>query len=151
MNYLVDTNILLRLADRNHPQNLMIRQAIRLLRTQGHNLYITPQNCAEFWNVATRPSQKNGWGLDLEKTARLLRLFERLFPVIPDCPDIYSEWKRLVVDFQVKGVQVHDARLVAAMKIHGISYILTFNFKDFKRYQVEGIKAISPQDLANNN
>lgn len=32
MNYLVDTNILLRLADRNHPQHPIIRQAIRILR-----------------------------------------------------------------------------------------------------------------------
>ena len=151
MNYLVDTNILLRLADRNHPQHPIVRKAIRLLLTSRHSLYITPQNCAEFWNVATRPSDKNGLGFDLEKTAKLLRLFEHLFPVIPDNPDIYSEWKRLVKDFQIKGVRVHDARLVAAMKAHGLNHILTFNLKDFKRYQVEGIEAISPQDLANNN
>ncbi|MGL4882193.1 MAG: type II toxin-antitoxin system VapC family toxin, partial [Waterburya sp.] len=69
MNYLVDTNILLRLSDRNHPQHPIIRSVIRVLRSQGHSLYITPQNCAEFWNVATRPSDKNGLGLDTEKTA----------------------------------------------------------------------------------
>jgi predicted nucleic acid-binding protein len=90
-------------------------------------------------------------GFDIEKTAKLLRLYERLFPVISDNPDIYLEWKRLVKDFQVKGVQVHDARLVASMKTHGLNNILTFNVKDFKRYQVEGIKAVSPQDLANNS
>jgi predicted nucleic acid-binding protein len=146
MNYLVDTNILLRLPDRSHPQHPIIRQAIRSTIRQGHDLYITPQNCAEFWNVSTRPSDKNGLGLDVEKTAKLLRLFERLFSVIPDNSDIYSEWKRLVEAFQVKGIQVHDARLVAAMKTHGLNRILTFNVKDFKRYQVEGIKAVSPQD-----
>lgn len=151
MNYLVDTNILLRLTDRNHPQHPIIRQAIRLLRSQGNYLYITPQNCVEFWNVATRPSNKNGFGLDIEKTAKLLRLIERLFPVIPDRSDIYPEWKRLVKDYQVKGVQVHDARLVAAMKTHDLDCILTFNVKDFKRYQVEEIKAVSPHDIANNN
>ena len=151
MNYLVDTNILLRLPDRNHPQHLIIRKAIRLLRAQGHDLYITPQNCTEFWNVATRLSNRNGLGFDVEKTAKLLRLFERLFSVIPDSPDIYPEWKRLVKEFQVKGVQVHDARLIAVMKIHGLNRILTFNVKDFKRYEVEIIKAVSPQDLANNN
>jgi predicted nucleic acid-binding protein len=151
MNYLVDTNILLRLPDRNHPQHLIIRKSIRLLRSQGHDLYITPQNCAEFWNVATRPSDKNGLGLDVEKTVKLLLLFERLFYVIPDNSDIYSEWKRLVKAFQVKGIQVHDARLVAAMKTHGLERILTFNVKDFKRYQVEEIKAVSPQDLVINN
>lgn len=151
MNYLVDTNILLRLPDRKHPQHPIIRKAIRLLRTSRHNLYITPQNCAEFWNVATRPSDKNGLGFDIEKTAKLLQLYERLFLVIPDNPNIYSEWKRLVKKHQVKGVQVHDARLVAAMITHGLNHILTFNVKDFKRYQVERIKAVSPQNLVNDN
>ena len=151
MNYLVDTNILLRLAERNHPQHQIIRKAIRLLRSRGDNLYITPQNCAEFWNVATRPSDKNGLGLDTEKTSRLLLLIERIFPVLPDSSHIYPEWKRLVRDFQVLGVQVHDARLVAAMKIHSITHILTFNVSDFTRYQTEGIEAVSPQDLAINN
>ncbi|HJT69510.1 MAG TPA: hypothetical protein VJ731_04885 [Terriglobales bacterium] len=32
------------------------------------------------------------------------------------------------------GVQVHDARLVAAMRVHGVKRILTFNDKDFARY-----------------
>jgi len=34
--------------------------------------------------------------------------------------------------------------LVAAMKIHGINYILTFNTTDFARYAPEGIMAITP-------
>ena len=144
------SNILLRLADRNHPQHPITLNAIRLLRSEEHDLYITPQNCAEFWNVATRPSDKNGLGFDIQKTAKLLQLLERLFSVLPDNPDIYLEWKRLVKDFQVKGVQVHDARLVAAMKAHGLSHILTFNVQDFKRYQIEEIKAVPPQDLADN-
>jgi hypothetical protein len=37
------------------------------------------------------------------------------------------------------------------MKTHKLQRILTFNVKDFQRYQVEGIKAVSPQDLAINN
>jgi predicted nucleic acid-binding protein len=147
MNYLVDTNILLRLADRNHSQHSIVRQSIRLLLSQEHDLYITPQNCAEFWNVATRPLDRNGLGLNVEKTAKILRLFERLFSVILDRLDIYSEWKRLVKTYRVQGVQVHDARLVAAMKTHHIKSILTFNVKDFKRYRVEEIKAVSPQDV----
>jgi len=33
------------------------------------------------------------------------------------------------------GVQAHDARLVAAMNVYGVSRILTFNAQDFTRYQ----------------
>jgi predicted nucleic acid-binding protein len=49
------------------------------------------------------------------------------------------------VRHDVKGVQVHDARLVAAMRIHGIDRILTYNPSDFRRY--EGIAAIQPSDV----
>jgi len=50
--------------------------------------------------------------------------------------------RRLLVDHAISGVQVHDARLVAAMQVHGVFRILTFNTKDFKRFS--GIQAIHP-------
>ncbi len=31
-------------------------------------------------------------------------------------------------------MKVHDTRIVAAMKVHGISHLVTFNDQDFKRY-----------------
>jgi predicted nucleic acid-binding protein len=37
----------------------------------------------------------------------------------------------------VLGTKVHDARLVAAMNVHGIERILTFNTGDFARYGIE--------------
>ena len=40
------------------------------------------------------------------------------------------------------GVQVHDARLVANMIIHGVVNILTLNAEDFRRY--EGIVVLHP-------
>jgi predicted nucleic acid-binding protein len=64
--------------------------------------------------------------------------------VLADAPSIYPEWKRLVLAFGVSGVQVHDARLVAAMKVNGITHILTFNTGDFVRYSPEGIVAVDP-------
>ena len=59
-------------------------------------------------------------------------------------PTMYTEWRRLVLTFNVSGVQVHDARLVAAMKEHGVTHILTLNTTDFMRYGSEGIVAIDP-------
>lgn len=144
MIYLVDTNVLLRLAQRTHPLYPIARTAVRRLRRDRHLLYITPQNCIEFWNVATRPIGRNGLGLTPTDTDRLLRLIERLFPRLPDTPSMYSEWRRLVVAFDVSGVQVHDARLVAAMKTHSVTHILTFNADDFARYASEGIVAVDP-------
>jgi hypothetical protein len=39
-----------------------------------------------------------------------------------------------VAGYQVSGKNAHDARLVAAMLVHGIESILTFNTQDFFRY-----------------
>jgi predicted nucleic acid-binding protein len=38
-----------------------------------------------------------------------------------------------------------DARLVAAMNVHAITSILTFDVDDFKRYP--GIRVLHPQDV----
>ena len=50
------------------------------------------------------------------------------------------------MDHRVSGVQVHDARLVAAMVSHGVRHILTFNTADFNRYAPEGIIAVDPSE-----
>ncbi len=47
--------------------------------------------------------------------------------------------------YQVSGKNAHDARLVAAMMVHGISRILTFNVGDFMRYA--GIAVLDPQQV----
>ncbi len=64
---LVDTNILLRFADRSHPLYPTIRTAVKKLREDGYKLQVASQNCVEFWNVVTRPIEKNGFGLTPEK------------------------------------------------------------------------------------
>jgi hypothetical protein len=40
------------------------------------------------------------------------------------------------------GVQVHDARLVALMEVHGVTHLLTLNAADFARYP--GVTALTP-------
>jgi predicted nucleic acid-binding protein len=142
--YLADTNVLLRFADRTHPIHPIVRAAVRKLRTSGHSVRTTSQNFVEFWNVATRPIEMNGFGLVPATADRLLRLVERLFPLLPDSPAVYTEWRRLVVSFGVSGIQVHDARIAAAMLVHGVTHILTFNTTDFVRYGTRGIVAVDP-------
>ena len=49
---------------------------------------------------------------------------------LPDNRAVYREWRRLVVEHRIPGVQVHDARLAAAMYAHGQTHILTANTED---------------------
>jgi len=59
-----------------------------------------------------------------------------------DTEAIYQEWERLAIANKVVGVNVYDARLVAAMLVHGLTHILTFNIADFARYSQ--ITAVNP-------
>jgi hypothetical protein len=43
------------------------------------------------------------------------------------------------------GVNVHDARLVAAMIAHGVTHVLTANVKDFARYPT--VTAVAPGEI----
>ena len=98
-------------------------------------VHIAPQNIAEFWNVCTRPLNQNGLGFNSDQTDAEASRLETLFQLVLDEPGIYKEWRQLVVRYAVNGVRVHDARLVAAMRVHGISHLLTFDDGDFKRYR----------------
>ena len=145
MIYLADTNVLLRLVQRADPRHATIRRAVRRLQAEGHTFQAAAQNFIEFWNVATRPREQNGFGLLPAEAQRLLRLAERVFPRIPRPPETYETWRRLVTTFAVSGVQAHDAHLVAVMLTNGISHILTFNAEHFQRYAGEGIVAVDPE------
>ena len=148
MIYLVDTNVLLRITQSDDSRHQIAQDAVQKLEVEGHQLRTTPQNFMEFWNVSTRPSDKNGLGHKPYETNQILHHLEQLFPLLPDSPDIYSEWKQLVVSYNVSGVQVFDARLVAAMISHNVKYILTFNTSDFTRYVPEGIFAVDPETVS---
>ncbi len=106
-----------------------------------------PQNCVEFWNVFTRPATRNGFGLSIQQTNHSLRLVEKIFPLLPDDARIHREWRKLVFSFGVSGIQVHDARIVAAMLVHQVTHILTFNTADFVRYSKIGIVAVNPKNI----
>ena len=144
MIYLVDTNVLLRFSRHDDPRYQIVQDAMHKLEAEGHQLRTTAQNFAEFWNVATRPIDQNGFGHTLFETEQLLLGLEKFFALLPDSDEMYPIWRQLVVDYEVLGVQVHDARLVAAMLVHDVKHILTFNTRDFTRYTDKGIMAVDP-------
>ena len=146
MGYLVDTNILLRSCQPDHPMYKSATTAVEILLLQGESLHLVPQNIVEFWNVATRPLDKNGLGMTPEEANIEVVKFETLLPVKLDIPKIHQQWRSLVLSYGVKGVNVHDARLTAAAIVHGLTHVLTFNVRDFKRYSE--ITAVHPDDIS---
>ena len=146
MRCLVDTGVLLRLFDRKDPQCVDCRRAIATILKAGHELVSTVQNSAEFVNVSTRPSAaRGGYGHDVELTLRRLKLLESAGTLLTESKDSYLQWKKLVEDYSVTGVSVHDARLVAVMLANGVAYVLSLNASDFERYS--DISVLTPQQV----
>jgi hypothetical protein len=93
----------------------------------------------------THPLERNGFGLTVADAEREVRAIETGMIFLPDSDAVYREWRRIVVQHSVLGVQVHDARLAAAMYVHRVSHILTLNVTDFSRFS--GPAAVHPNSL----
>ncbi len=141
--YLLDTNILLRAANKTSAQHPATVQAMTALTEQGHDLLVTPQVLVEFWAVATRPLQANGFEWTCEEVRdQIDRILER-FTVIMETPAVFTEWLRLASTYKVVGKKAHDARLAALCKVENLA-LLTFNTPDFRRFD---ISVVSPDDF----
>ena len=143
--FLVDTNVLLRWVHREAAEYEIVNRSVQHLARDGWRPSYTSQILGEFWNVLTRPANRNGYGLTPAGANRRAADVESDLQFLPDNPAVHYVWRQLLVDHNVSGVQVHDARLVASMQVHGVPRILTFNARDFARYP--GIEAIHPSQI----
>ncbi len=147
MKILLDTNLLTRMAEPGHPQYQAALDATDILGKQGHELFLVPQVLYEFWVVCTRPLHLNGLGRTATEAEVELVKFKSLFAILDESPLTFPEWKKLVTNYLIVGMNAHDARLVAAMAVYGITHFLTFNEQDFRRYQ--SITILTPNAVIN--
>jgi predicted nucleic acid-binding protein len=145
--YLLDTNILLRATDVSSASHLLANEAINQIVTNGDDCVITSQVLIEFWVVATRPINVNGLGWNSSQTIDYVNDLLNNFILLPETPDIFFQWLKLVQDNNIKGKRSHDIRLLAVMKCHNINHLLTFNSQDF--LAIPEIIIVHPQDLIN--
>ena len=122
MNWLLDSNILVRMAYRNDPDRAVADKAVSELIVQKRNIYIVPQNLYELWTVITRPVTSNGYGFSTEEAEKEIDKLKSQFELKPD--KLSDNWK--LVEIISSGKATHDARL-GAMQTHGMGNILTFN------------------------
>jgi hypothetical protein len=122
---LVDTSVPIRTLQPHHSLYTLADRAIRLLPGRGSNFHIVAQNLIELWMVATRPLGENGLGMTPTEAAVELGRIKGMFLFMPES---------------------HDARLVAAMQLHGLTAVLTFDRTGFARFP--GIEAIHSAEVA---
>lgn len=142
---LVDTNVLLRMTRASDPEHKLVDTALARLAGSGTIFCYTHQNIAELWNVLTRPIGRNGFGLSIDESDREIHAVEAGMTLLSESDATYHEWRRIIVQYGVLGVQVHDARLASVMYVHGIDHILTLNVTDFSRFK--GLVALHPREL----
>ena len=144
MDILLDANVLLRLSQPGHNHEPVAVRAVRKLK-QSNRLVLVPQAIYEYWVIATRPIEANGLGFEVSTAVTERDRLLSLFPLLRDERAIFEQWSRLSADHEVRGPKAHDTRYVAAMMRHGLSHILTFNEKDFRRYPA--ITALKPESV----
>ena len=143
---LVDTNILVRWVREESAEFRTVDDALARIADSGAITCYTSQILGELWNALTRPVDRNGYGLTPPEAELRAVEVEASLRLLPDTPRVHRAWRQILIDYRVSGVQVHDARIVAAMRVYGVHRILTFNAKDFARY--DGIEAVNPLQLA---
>lgn len=134
MRLLVDTNILLRIAQPDSPAAAVALNGIDDLGRSGFRCCIVPQVLYEYWVVCTRPIEQNGLNHRITHVSRDLLNLQKMFTLLNDSSEVFEEWHTLVNTHEVRGKNAHDARIVAAMKCHNVHHILTFNDRDFRRF-----------------
>jgi predicted nucleic acid-binding protein len=117
-----------------HPQYQPAVDAVATLLTQSHTVCVVPQNLYEFWVIYTRPTSANGLGKSATEAAAELTRLQNHFTLLADTSAVLPAWEQLVTTHAVLGKNAHDARLVAAMQVHGVTHLLTFNDADFRRF-----------------
>jgi predicted nucleic acid-binding protein len=145
MRILLDTNILLRIVQKNSPDHVAARSAVLSLAKTDIDLCLVPQVIYEFWAVATRPANVNGLGMAVAAADQSVQELIRDFLLLKDERGIFAHWQSLVVNHVIQGKASHDARLVAAMQRHGLTNLLTFNAGDFQRFQA--INVLTPAEI----
>ena len=129
----VDTNVLVRahMADAPHHDVAQLRLAIEL--GTDEEVKISRQIIREYLAVVTRPQ---AWSPPLpmpDALGNVLWMVNTL-QILSDGPAVTNRLVALCREIPVGGRQIHDANIVATMIAHGERRLLTFNPRDFRRY-----------------
>jgi predicted nucleic acid-binding protein len=116
MAILVDTNILLRSVQPEHPMNASAVRALAVLMEREEPLVVSIQNIAEFWSAATRPEANNGLGFSIEEARRALEA-GRILRGRSRKPDIVCHLER--VDHRESRARRSGARRSACSRDEG--------------------------------
>lgn len=138
----LDTNILLYVANAAAPEHAAAKEAVGRLFAGGDHLAVAPQVLFELWSVATRPVDANGLGLSVAQARAEVEAIRSRFLVLEEPAAVVDLWLDIVARHELKGKRIHDAHLLATMKANGVTRLLTFSAADFPAES--GISILTP-------
>ena len=125
MRIFLDSNILVYLLATLSPYHRATVTTVQRLTNQGVLLAIAPQSIYEFWVAATRPTSDGGLGYDPATARSQIHRFVQRFRLLDDSILAWSDVIDLAVTEGVLGRRIHDARLVALMRVSSPSCAFT--------------------------
>ena len=145
MDVVADTNVWLRILDDRSTQHVQAKECVaRLLDHEAH-IFLAPQNLIEFWAVATRPVEANGFGWSIEQAATAVLELRSRFDLLPENERVFEKWFEVVQSEKITGKRVHDARLAVQLWVYNIPHLITFNEEDFARFT--WLTVVRPMDI----
>jgi predicted nucleic acid-binding protein len=130
----LDTNILVYAAFPSLPLHAAAVARLAELRQLEVAFSINRQILREFLAATTRPGAVEP-PPPLSVLTRTVRDFADGFTVAEDSSGVTAQLLNILETVGAQGKQVHDANIVATMGQRRISYLLTHNVSDFRRYE----------------
>ena len=130
---LVDTNIWVFASSPTAPEYDLAVATLGAVRAAGVSLRTSRQVFREYVSAMTKRKPYAG-------PVPMAEVVANLGPIMLECltaedgPAVTAEWFDLLNTVPCGGKQVHDANIVATMRVHGVPNLLTHNVKDFTRF-----------------
>ena len=139
----LDTNVASRLVQLTHPHHPYAYRAIAQLRSQDEIFGLTATSIYELYFIFTKPSM--GFGFTISQAINTLDNIRHRFQLVPEQPSTLEVWQMLVTKYMLGNRLVFDARIAATMVDRGYRRLLTFNDRDFTRF--EELEVLNPFDV----
>lgn len=129
----VDSNVLIEASAPRAPLHAHADATLKHLSAVGVPLHVSRQVFREYTSGLTR-LQPWGPALAIGTVAQNVRQLEKTTKVLEDGPAVTAGWLDLLFKVPCGGKQVHDANIVATMRVYGVPNLLTHNVADFVRF-----------------
>lgn len=129
---IIDTNILVYSKIKSNPfYQITFNKFFELF--VDNQIFLSRQIIREYLSVMTKPDNLK-YPISIQDLIKDIIYFKENLIILDENEKIMSNLLDLIVAYNVKGKQIHDANIVATMLANNIKNLFTHNVKDFERF-----------------